>query len=307
MQVVQAEGWQVKPFYDPLISFKPHPKEGRPAPYRQATQDQDSVVLIAQSSAPPLYEGLCGPKGWGHLNDGLDGGPTDLLTASIRESWPYHPASGQVSRSPLTTTQHPLVFRVYRDQGYEDVGTALEQPPDNEEQQAQPSGWFGPWELTTWGQLILEVVANPDLPLEDLPDTPKERGARCTRLNYFTTSLDAWGRNGARPKQKVGEFIVTSKTWHRNRLLQIPGTVAHWIDTPTGPGSTQKVELAMQMVVIPFRGVYSVGATITVIPEQQKVDPRKGEVAAAYWNKRSHSWPWPSLPQKWKWTRKDIN
>ncbi|MEQ2296857.1 hypothetical protein AMECASPLE_028731 [Ameca splendens] len=110
MQVVQAEGWQVKRFYDPLRSFKPHPDEGRPAPYRLASRDQDSVVLIAQPSALPLYEGLCGTEGWGHLNDGLDGGPTDLLTASIRESWPYDPASGQVSHPPLTTTQYPLVF-----------------------------------------------------------------------------------------------------------------------------------------------------------------------------------------------------
>ncbi|MEQ2309525.1 hypothetical protein AMECASPLE_039704, partial [Ameca splendens] len=84
----------------------------------------------------------------------------------------------------------------------------------------QPSGWFGPWELTTWGQLILEVVANPDLPLEDLPDTPKERGARNTGLYYFTTSLDAWGSQGARPKQKVGEFIVTSENWHRDRYYR---------------------------------------------------------------------------------------
>ncbi|MEQ2261971.1 hypothetical protein XENORESO_018984 [Xenotaenia resolanae] len=134
-----------------------------------------TVVLIVQPSAPPLYEGLCGTEGWGHLNDGLDGGPTDLLTASIRESWPYDPASGQVSRLPLTTTQYPLVFRVYSDQGPEGVGTALEQRPDNEEQQAQPSAWFGPWELTTWGQLILDVVANPDLPWKTCSTLSRKR------------------------------------------------------------------------------------------------------------------------------------
>ncbi|MEQ2305131.1 hypothetical protein AMECASPLE_034415 [Ameca splendens] len=151
------------------------------------------------------------------------------------------------------------------------------------------------------------VVANPDLPLEDMPDTPKESGARCTGLYYYTTSLDTSGSHGARPKQKVGGFIVTSETWHRNRVLKIPGTVAHWTDTSTDPDSTQKVQLAVQIVLVPLRGVYSVGATITVIPDQQKVDPGKGKAEAAYRNKRSHSWPWPSLPQKWKWTRKDKN
>ncbi|MEQ2294011.1 hypothetical protein AMECASPLE_039457, partial [Ameca splendens] len=108
-----------------------------------------------------------------------------------------------------------------------------------------------------------------------LANTPKERGARSTGLYYYTTSLDAWGRQEARPKQKVGEFIITSEKWHRNRVLQIPGTVAHWTDTPTDPSSTQRVQLAVQMVVVSFRGVYSVGATITVIPEQQKEDPGK--------------------------------
>ncbi|MEQ2285644.1 hypothetical protein AMECASPLE_034006, partial [Ameca splendens] len=243
MQVVQAEGWQVKRFYDPLRSFKPHPAEERPASYRGATLDPVSMVMPAQPSAPPLYEGLCGTEGWGHLNDVLTGGPTDLLTAAIRESWPYDPASGQVNSPPLTTTQYPLVFRVFRDRGLEGVGMALGQIPNNEEHQEQPHGWLGPWELTTWGQLILEVIADPNLPLEDLPDTPKEHGARQTGLYYYTTSLDAWGSQGARPKQKVGEFLVTSENWHRDRVLQIPGTVAHWADMTTDPGSTHRVQL----------------------------------------------------------------
>ncbi|KAK5601891.1 hypothetical protein CRENBAI_019311 [Crenichthys baileyi] len=58
MQVVQAEGWQVKRFYDPLSST---------------------------ISSPPLRRVMWGTEGWGHLNDGLDAGPTDLLTISIRE------------------------------------------------------------------------------------------------------------------------------------------------------------------------------------------------------------------------------
>ncbi|MED6266160.1 hypothetical protein CHARACLAT_032884, partial [Characodon lateralis] len=89
------------------------------------------------------------------------------------------------------------------------------------------------------------------------------KGARGKGLCYYTTSLDAWGSQGARPKQKVEEFIVTSEKCHCDRVLQIPGTVAHWTDTPTDPGSTQRVELAVQMVVVSFRGVYSVGTTIT--------------------------------------------
>ncbi|MEQ2296912.1 hypothetical protein AMECASPLE_029317 [Ameca splendens] len=111
----------------------------------------------------------------------------------------------------------------------------------------------------------------------------------------------------ARPKQKVGEFLVTSEAWHRDRVLQIPGTVTHWTNTPTEPGSTHRVQLVVQMGVVPFRGVYSIRATITVVPEQHKVDPEKGEVAAAYRNKHLRFWPWSSLPQKWKWTRKDKN
>ncbi|KAK5601890.1 hypothetical protein CRENBAI_019310 [Crenichthys baileyi] len=81
------------------------------------------------------------------------------------------------------------------------------------------------------GQLILEVIANPDLPLEDMPTLPR-KGVLELQAILLHHQFRRLGQQWSQTQAKVGEFIVTSEAWHRDRVLQIPGTVLHWTDTP---------------------------------------------------------------------------
>lgn len=70
------------------------------------------------------------------------------------------------------------------------------------------------------------------IPSEDLPDVPKEEGARGTNLYYCVTGLDTWGNSGAKAKEKSTEYYVTPEGWYRNNVMQMPGGVASRVDTP---------------------------------------------------------------------------
>lgn len=116
------------------------------------------------------------------------------------------------------------------------------------------------------------MVKNPDLPSEELPEVPKEEGARGTNLYYCVTGIDAWGNSGAKAKAKKAEYYVTPEGWYRNGVMQIPGGVAGRVDTPIRPDQTLIVKVMVRMVVVPFKGVYSVGAELEVIEE--KAEPK---------------------------------
>lgn len=115
---------------------------------------------------------------------------SSLLEKTIKKCWPYDPSNGQVAWPPLATTQVPQVIRVYRDPKSPNYTTGLERLPDLTRREAQEKGWEGPWELTHWGRPIEEVVRDLHLKLEELPEVPREEGARHTNLHYSTTSLD---------------------------------------------------------------------------------------------------------------------
>lgn len=154
-----------------------------------------------------------------------------MLEISVRQSWPYNPSIHRVRYPPLCTTQHLLVFRVYQDPTETNSTDGLDQLPEEVREKAQKEGWEGPWELMTWAQLIAEVIQNQDLTLVDLPDIPREVGARKTNLHHYTTSLDAWGAQAARPKHKTAEYLITPEAWERHVVLQIPAKVAR-VKTP---------------------------------------------------------------------------
>lgn len=116
-----------------------------------------------------------------------------------------------------------------------------------------------------------EVILNQDLPLVDLPDVPREAGTRHSNLYYYTTSLDAWAVQGVRSKQKTAEYLVTSEAWEWCGMLQITRTVAQRVDTSIRPDSTKRVRVFIQMIVVPYRRVYSVGATLSLV-EKNKND-----------------------------------
>ncbi|KAE8299792.1 hypothetical protein D5F01_LYC02210 [Larimichthys crocea] len=185
-----------------------------------------------------------------------------------------------------------------RDPAQPGYTTGLEMLTDDDRQQAREKGWEGPWELTTWGRLIEEVVQSPSIPTEELPEVPREEGARGTNLYYFVTGLDAWGNSGAKAKAKRAQYYVTPEAWHRDGLLQMPGRVASRAATPIRPDQTAKVEITVQMIAVPYRGIYLVGADVIVMedvkPEEPKQAPEKRSI------KRLGSWFWHSFPGRGK-------
>lgn len=82
----------------------------------------------------------------------------DLLEKPVQQSWPYDPSLYRVKYPSLCTTQHPLAFSMYRDPTKANSTDGLDQMPDKVKKKVQKEGWEGPWELTTWAQLIAEVI-----------------------------------------------------------------------------------------------------------------------------------------------------
>lgn len=272
LHVKSARGWQVRRFLDPLRAFSSEDHGWAPRPTAAAIPlgmggDGRSRSTGAGPSAPPLHlEGAAAESATYSADLGARGRRT-LLDEAIHHGWPYDPSFGRVAYPPLATDQLPLVLRVFRDPATPGYTSGMDELSDDVRELAQATGWEGPWELTTWGRLIGEVVSRTDVPLEDLPNVPREEGARGTNLYYYTTGIDAWGHSGAKSKMKRAEYYVTPESWVRNAVTQIPGSVASRIDTPLRPDQTVKVMITVQMVVVPYGGVYSVGADVEVVDE----------------------------------------
>lgn len=155
--------------------------------------------------------------------------------------------------------------------------------------------WEGPWELTTWGRLIKEVIDRPDLEMRDIKPVPKEEGVRGTNFYYSTNAIDGWASSGERAKEKRAEYIVTPEAWVRDGVKQEPGTMAACVATPIRPAHTRKVELSVRMVVVPFKGVYSVGAEIDV----KGPAPLALFLAEELNQAATKSWTRPSFFRRW--------
>lgn len=122
---------------------------------------------------------------------------------------------GSLRLAPLAAIQVPPVLRVYRDPETPGYTIGVERLQEDQQERAETQGWKGPWELTTWSNLIEEVLMDPSLPVQELGPVPREEGAQETNLCYSATSLNAWVNPGARTKSKSAEFIVTPEDWHR--------------------------------------------------------------------------------------------
>lgn len=276
MQVGSAKGWQVRRYIDPLRAFNPEEDGWAPVPVATATPPRSTNN---DPSAPPLYPIMAAAESASPSTALRVGGRRrTALEEAIHHGWPYDPSYGQMASPPLATCQVPLVVRVFRDPASPGYTSGMDELPEDARELAQVEGWEGPWELTTWGRLIEEVISRTDVPLEDLPDVPREEGARGTNLYYYTTGIDAWGHPGAKAKMKRAECYVTPEGWVRNGVTQIPGSVASRIDTPIRPDQTTRVRITAQMVAVPFKGVYSVGADVEVVDESPR--PATPEPAA---------------------------
>ncbi|KAE8278085.1 hypothetical protein D5F01_LYC23842 [Larimichthys crocea] len=310
LQVSRAKGWQVRRYLDALKGFESPPGErgwsalpAAAAALQRSGNAEPRRYEDTSPSAPALYPDIRADEmdGYSTIAEGC-GRRRSLLEEAIHHGWPYIPQYGQMACPPFSTNQVPLVMRVFRDPAQPGYTTGLETLTDDDRQQAREKGWEGPWELTTWGKLIEEVVQSPNIPTEELPEVPREEGARGTNLYYFVTGLDAWGNSGAKAKAKRAQYYVTPEAWHRDGLLQMPGRVASRAATPIRPDQTTKVEITCQMIAVPYRGIYSVGADVTVIedvkPEEPKQAPEKKSI------KRLGSWFWHSFPGRGKSQRK---
>ncbi|XP_013889643.1 uncharacterized protein LOC106536852 [Austrofundulus limnaeus] len=268
VQAAEAFGWQGRRLFYPLRYVSPD----------ETTEAIASSVglgpflypaLSCDPSAPPLDPVTETGTGKEAKNKGkAENLRCDLLNETIDKAWPFQ-ADGVRAGKPLVGLQeHPVVFRVFR----EPLTMAIrpDERSDDAKETALKGGWEGPWELTTWASLIKEVIENQFIPLTDLPAIPREERVRASDLYYYTTNIDAWCPRGTRPKQKAAIYTVTSEAWNRQGILQIPGTVAQRTRTPIRPDSTCKVRIAVQMVIVPLKGVYSIGATITVLARRRE-------------------------------------
>jgi len=117
-------------------------------------------------------------------------------------------------------------FRVYRDPVAPGYTSGIEWVPDIQKKAAAEGGWQGPWELTSWGDLIMEVARASEVQMVTLAPVPKETGIRTNSLLYIATNLDAWGSHAAQPRAKTKRFIVTYEDWKRRGLLQSANPMA---------------------------------------------------------------------------------
>lgn len=272
LRIEEAKGWQVRRFIDPLQPFRTTPPlDSWAAPSdgyvnQAAAEGTEAQELSEGTPSAPVLD--LGP--YCNICDGAADEETphnDRLKEAIRQGWPFSIRQGQVSCLPLDTIQVPMVMRVYRDPALPDSRTGLEYLREAEREQAHAAGWDGPWELTNWGRLIKEVLTDPKIPTEELPPVPREDGARSTNLYYCVTGLDAWGSSGANARKKSAVYLVTPEAWYRNRVLQVPGARLDRAATPIRPDHTRKVKITVQMVTVPYKGIYSVGADVEIVGE----------------------------------------
>ncbi|KAM3583198.1 uncharacterized protein V6R79_020085 [Siganus canaliculatus] len=309
LQVGSAKGWQVRRYIDPLKALTPDnggwapPPTATPAAIPTTPDSEDGRPPRPETpgpSAPSLYPEMVAAEPVDYSTGRRVGGrKTSDLEEAVRHGWPYDPSYVQMAHPPLATYQVPLVLRVFRDPAMPGYTSGMDQLPDDVRELAQAEGWEGPWELTTWGKLIEEVINSEHVPLEDLADVPREEGARGTRLYYYTTGLDAWGHPGAKAKMKRVACYVTPEGWMRNGVTQVPGGLASRTDTPVRPDQTVKVQITVQMVVVPYKGVYSVGADVVVIEESPEPQPSEPEAEEETPAKRFKAW----VRRRWE-TRK---
>lgn len=144
-------------------------------------------------------------------------------------------------------------------------------------------GWQGLWELITWDKLIVGIVLDLSIPLEELLKVPKGDEIRGTNLYYSVTSLDAWGDMGNKARAKSAVFTVTPAAWKRSGVMWLPGTMADRTATPIRLDHNMTVKVMVKMVKVPFKGIYSVRASIEEvegrplppIPEAKQDKPKK--------------------------------
>ena len=106
----------------------------------------------------------------------------------------------------MSGRQIPPLIRVLRDSSHSQHITGQVQLTDNQGERAQAQGWEGSWELTTWGQLIVEVFGDPGIRAEEIPvEIPAEEGVKRSALMYEVTPLDVWGCPKFTNKEKCKE------------------------------------------------------------------------------------------------------
>ena len=314
----QAEGWQVRKFVDPLKDLflttgKPEEVPVQPlipSIIDAGVQPSGPVwnTMGQEFTTPPPYsprttlEDLwsenCSAEMDKIWSETLEAGRNSQVWRQawrevIKNGWPYMSNMDQHSQGPFGCKATPFSFRVYRplDEGAgREVGIGA--LPEPAKEIASEGGWDGQWELVTWGQLIEEIFADEEIPMRETGGTiPREEGRRTSNLWYYADCLDGWGHQSAEPRTKEKVVLITPEEWHRNGQKQIPGSPVTWAPKPSHPEESVRVRITVKMVVVPLKGIYSLGVDIEAVQreeleleeEETPLHPKRGRRVRRIW------------------------
>lgn len=187
------------------------------------------------------------------------------LQKALRENCPYNPLQGPVIHTPIVMFQVPVLFRVYRDPMATDYKEKPEEWTDSMNKEAIRNRWMGPWELTTWGKLIEEVIRNPQIRLQEGTGVPEEGSTQIKSVCLHHRPTHTWSDPNMTSKEKRAKYKLTPEDWVRDGKLQQVGGVATHAFAPAHREESLEVDVGMHMVMVLYKGVYSVGATISVL------------------------------------------
>jgi len=243
-----------------LPSLDPDPQEEGhyDIPKPQRTKSQMELNIYAVPQGVPAGPSAPSINNWETTNQQSPHQKDTDLERTVERCWPKDIAYAAQLAPPVGATHHMKGFRVYRDPGSPGYTSGIERIPDFQKRAAAEGGWEGPWEMTTWGNLIMDVVRDPEVPMVKLPPVPKETGASTNSLLYIATSLDAWGNQAAHPWVKTKKFIITHEDWKHKEILQTVNPIAHRVATPTDGRERYVVELTVYIVGVSLVGIYSV-------------------------------------------------
>lgn len=184
--------------------------------------------------------------------------PPGLINQILGNNWP---GLLQISPALVTlvgVTPVPVAFRVWRLLGEPHAGFFSQA----EHAAAKALGREGWWQKVTWGNLVTEILKDPVLPMHPSKPIPKETGLRKSELWAYTTCLDGWAHHAAITREKSHVYHVAPDGPSTTGLLVEAGAMAEGGVASPDPLTVSKVIVTVRMLIVPYRGMYSLGVEI---------------------------------------------
>lgn len=264
-----AQGWEVRRFFDPLEELSAERWGGVLPQANPLTEEGPSMEDLEDCESGQSLEMFPMRVGPAEVRPSAPICPqlkekATRLEEAISSCWPLERNFSENQSPPVGSTHHQMGFRVYRDPEEGGYTNGLDRLTDEQRPRAVRGGWLGPWEITDWTTLIIEVLRDPKIDVTPLR-VSREPGVSTSHLRYISTTIDGWGSCGLGGLGKTKRYIVTPEDWRRGGLVQRKGTMAGRTAHPWRPQEHLEVELSIQMVVIPLKSIQSVGATLRVV------------------------------------------